>query len=181
MLDLGTLGGADSYGYAVNGHGHVVGLSYVPPEVSNNSHAFLYTAASGMVDLNDLIDPLSGWELLDADDINDAGQMTGQGLINDEYHAFLLTPIPQLSGDLTGDGAVDAADLAQWQGDFGANDDSDADNDGDSDGTDFLIWQRHLGSGVPAVGPSAAVPEPATKVMLLVAAAGYCLRSRRSA
>ncbi|HEX6961099.1 MAG TPA: hypothetical protein VF175_04480, partial [Lacipirellula sp.] len=54
---------------------------------------------------------------------------------------------------------VDSADLAQWKGDFGENDDSDADGDMDSDGGDFLIWQRNLGQ-MGAVPAAAAVPEP---------------------
>jgi probable HAF family extracellular repeat protein len=171
MLDLGTLGGSDSYAYAVNSAGHVVGLSYVPLEVSNNGHAFLYTAAGGMVDLNALIDPLSGWELLDADDINNAGQIAGQGLISGEYHAFLLTPIPPLPGDFDDDGQVDAADLAVWQLGFGAMDaathaDGDADGDSDVDGADILVWQRQLGGGLPSVNSSVAVPEPSTWALL---------------
>jgi probable HAF family extracellular repeat protein len=87
MLDLGTLGGINSYGIAINTAGHVVGAAEVPAEVSNYSHAFLYTSSGGMVDLNTLIDPLSGWVLLDADGVNDSGQITGQGLIGEEYHA----------------------------------------------------------------------------------------------
>ena len=93
MLDLATLGGLNSYSYNVGAGGQVVGASEVEI-TSDDTHAFLYTSGSGMVDLNTLIDPLSGWELLDAADINDAGQITGQGLIGGEYHAYLLTPIP---------------------------------------------------------------------------------------
>lgn len=108
MDDLGTLGGDESYGYNVNAFGHVVGLSYVPIEVSSYGHAFIYTEAGGMVDLNTLIDPLSEWELIDAYEVNSAGQIVGQGLIDDEYHAFLLTP--NLLGDFNLDGSVDASD-----------------------------------------------------------------------
>ena len=45
---------------------------------------------------------------------------------------------PVYSADFDEDGDVDAADLAQWQGDLGLNGDSDADGDGDSDGAIFL-------------------------------------------
>ena len=48
-----------------------------------------------MVDLNTLIDPLSGWELSAATAINDAGQITGYGVIGGQNHAFLLTPVPE--------------------------------------------------------------------------------------
>jgi hypothetical protein len=54
----------------------------------------LYTKARGMVDLNDLIDPALGWELLQALGINDLGQIVGHGRINGQTHAFLLTPVP---------------------------------------------------------------------------------------
>src|SRR6185503_4554041 len=106
MLDLATLGGLNSYSYNVGAGGQVVGASEVDV-TSDDTHAFLYTSGSGMVDLNTLIAPLSGWELLDASAINDAGQITGQGLINNEYHAYLLTPI-LIPGDFNHDGAVDA-------------------------------------------------------------------------
>jgi hypothetical protein len=47
-----------------------------------------------MTDFNQLIPPGSGWRLLDAVyDINDAGQIVGQGLIGSEMLAFLLTPV----------------------------------------------------------------------------------------
>jgi hypothetical protein len=71
-------------------------------------------------------------------------------------------------GDFDGDGDVDSADLGQWKGDFGVNDNSNADGDGDSDGVDFLIWQRN--AAIPAPGV-AAVPEPTGSTMALLLAA----------
>lgn len=50
-----------------------------------------------------------------------------------------------LSANFNGAGGVDGADLAQWEGDFGLNGDSDSDGDGDSDGADFMDWQRQVG------------------------------------
>jgi probable HAF family extracellular repeat protein len=51
-----------------------------------------------MYDLNTLIDPSSGWRLMDAQDINDAGQIVGYGINgNEQGHAFLLTPVPEPS------------------------------------------------------------------------------------
>ena len=88
----------------------------------------------------------------------------------------LTAPLP---GDFNNDGTVDAADLAQCQGDFGLNGDSDADNDGDSDGADFLAWQRQLGLIAPAVSANAAVPEPPAMVLILLAATGIrCMYSQ---
>jgi probable HAF family extracellular repeat protein len=96
MHDLGTLGGTDSYGIGINSNGEVTGYSQTTADATY--HAFLYASDSGMVDLNTLIDPLSGWELLFGRGINDAGQITGQGVIGGERHAFLLTPVPEPSG-----------------------------------------------------------------------------------
>ena len=62
--------------------------------------------------------------------------------------------------------------MTQWQGDFGVNDESDADNDGDSDGADFLAWQRQLGTAAPGVSANAPVPEPTTPMLVIVAAVG---------
>jgi hypothetical protein len=66
---------------------------------------------------------------------------------------------PAPAADFNGDRVVDAADLSDWQADFGLSGDSDADGDLDSDGADFLIWQRQLGqtSVTPQVS---AIPEP---------------------
>ncbi len=73
MHDLGTLDGFSSYASSINNSGQVVGNS--------NGLAFLYDAAHGMVDLNTLIDPLSGWQLQAATGINDAGQIVGYGVV----------------------------------------------------------------------------------------------------
>jgi probable HAF family extracellular repeat protein len=101
MHDLGTLYGMQSHGHGVNASGQVTGT------VNDSSrpygyHAFLYTSGSGMVDLNTLIDPLSGWELRSGAAINDAGQITGTGNIGGYEHAFLLTPVPEPSSLLLG-------------------------------------------------------------------------------
>ena len=78
-----------------------------------------------------------------------------------------LAPELPLPGDFDGNGTVDGADLSQWQGDFGQNDDSDADGDGDSDGADFLAWQRSFGASTSTVAASQAVPEPAACSLLI--------------
>jgi probable HAF family extracellular repeat protein len=181
MQGLATLGGLNSYAYNVAASGQVVGASEVEMD-SDYTHAFLYTSASGMIDLNSLIDPLSGWELSDASDINEAGQITGQGLIGDEYHGYLLTPVAEIPGDFNGDGIVDAADLTSWKTGFGKIDNvtltqGDADGDQDVDGADFLHWQRQLGSPAAAAA-TAAVPEPATLLLVVSAAQATFIRRR---
>jgi hypothetical protein len=48
-----------------------------------------------MIDLNSLIDPLAGWELISANALNESGQVAGSGLHRGEFRAFLLTPVPE--------------------------------------------------------------------------------------
>ncbi len=96
MHDLGVAG-ENSSGNGINSSGQVVGDFFrvtIPPSITPE-HAFLYSNATGMVDLNSLIDPQSGWELTSAQAINDAGQITGYGQIGGQQHAFLATPIPE--------------------------------------------------------------------------------------
>jgi probable HAF family extracellular repeat protein len=94
LHDLGTLGGNSSAGFGINASGQVTGYSQMTGNVAE--HAFLYASGSGMVDLNLLIDPLSGWVLQAGNGINDAGQITGYGAVDGQQNrAFLLTPVPE--------------------------------------------------------------------------------------
>jgi probable HAF family extracellular repeat protein len=97
MTDIGTLGGTYAQGNAINAGGQVLGYSTLTPADNVTSHYFLYTPGSGMVDFQTLIDPLSGWDAtsLTPNAINDAGQIVGTGFIGADYHAFLLTPVPE--------------------------------------------------------------------------------------
>ncbi|OLE47003.1 MAG: hypothetical protein AUI36_21690 [Cyanobacteria bacterium 13_1_40CM_2_61_4] len=82
VRDLGTLPGqAFSYGWALNVHDQVVGFS--------GPYAFLWTKTTGMLNLNDLIDSSSGWQLYFAAGINAKGQIVGRGLLNGEEHGAL--------------------------------------------------------------------------------------------
>ena len=95
MTDLGTLGGTDSNANAINASGQVVGTSDTTGDAAE--HAFLYSGST-MTDLNTLIDPLSGWTLRIAMNINDAGQIVGTGFNGSgQLHAYLLTPVPEPS------------------------------------------------------------------------------------
>lgn len=85
IVDLGTLGGGNSYAYGLDNAGHVVGYS----NVAGEDHAFLYRDGV-MLDLNDLIDPASGWLLHAAYGVNEAGQIVGQGTYAGVQHAFRL-------------------------------------------------------------------------------------------
>src|SRR4029434_7722702 len=100
--------GSDSSSAAqdVNSAGYVVGFSttsYLGAEqlspsnhpqehISASDHAWLY-AGGTLYDLQTLIPPGSGWQLVRADAINESGQITGAGWAPGGYqHGFLLTP-----------------------------------------------------------------------------------------
>ncbi|MGA2963972.1 MAG: hypothetical protein ABSD96_20070 [Candidatus Korobacteraceae bacterium] len=91
MHDLGTLpGGAASFGITINASGQVVGDS---SGTNFSDHAFLYSGGT-MTDLNTVLPPNSGWTILIANGINDAGQITGVGTPpgGPGTSAFILTP-----------------------------------------------------------------------------------------
>ena len=94
MTDLGTLGGPDSAANGINASGQVVGYANIS---SNSSHAFFYTTGTGLLDLNSLISPSSGWTLTTATAINDNGWIVGNGFYNGTSRMFLLTPTPEPS------------------------------------------------------------------------------------
>ncbi len=70
--------------------------------------AFLWDAGAGLLDLNDQIDSLLGWDLIEAYAINDLGQIVGRGTNPlGIAQGFLLTPtgepfapLPDAPGDL---------------------------------------------------------------------------------
>jgi probable HAF family extracellular repeat protein len=91
IQDIGTLGGPDSYGYGINSSGVLVGTAQI--DSARDTRAFVYASSAGMVDLNSLIDPSSGWILTAAESINNTGDIVGTGInAQGQQHAFLLTP-----------------------------------------------------------------------------------------
>lgn len=81
--DLGALpDGPYSAGWGINSQGDVVGESSAQVNGINVVHAFLYTDATGMVDLSPASDAAV------AHDINDSGQIAGYRTSAGGYHAF---------------------------------------------------------------------------------------------
>lgn len=76
---------SDNLAHGMNNSGQVVG--------SGSDFAWIYDSGQ-LVDLNTL-DILDGeqWELIWAEDINDAGQIIGGGRYNNSFAQFLLTPV----------------------------------------------------------------------------------------
>ena len=92
VLDLGTLGGGASEATGINIHGQIVGNSYTS---NMRIHAFLYSDGV-LYDLNTMIDPSLGWELLHAEAINNSGQIAGYGYNgNGQMRAFIISTIPE--------------------------------------------------------------------------------------
>jgi probable HAF family extracellular repeat protein len=106
MTDLGNLG-VRSVGDFINASGQIVGNSRID---SNTVHAFLWENGGPMVDLNTLVPANSSLTLREAVDINDRGEITGNGLPPgcadvDEGkcgHAFLLIPDGDCDDDCEG-------------------------------------------------------------------------------
>ena len=92
MQDLGTLPGGDwSKAYAINNSTKVLGEAGT---AGGDTHAVLWQGGA-MYDLNELIPPGSGWELISARDINDQGHIVGEGINPDgKTRGFLLIPEP---------------------------------------------------------------------------------------
>jgi probable HAF family extracellular repeat protein len=131
MTDLGTLSDV-SISYGINDSGQVTGTSGRADGAY--SHAFLWSNGV-MTDLNTLISPGSGWELINATGINDAGQITGYGYHNGAEEGFLLTPAtppkvafeyypakPMVGGNITFDASASNdsdGTIVDYQWDFG--------------------------------------------------------------
>jgi probable HAF family extracellular repeat protein len=100
--DIGKLGSANSSAQAndVNNSNVIVGTSGTTGG-SSAAHAFVWTQANGLQDLNSLIDPNSGWLLSSANSINDSGQIVGTGIFNGRIQGFLLTPSTSQGVDTT--------------------------------------------------------------------------------
>ncbi|TWU23515.1 dockerin type I domain-containing protein [Bythopirellula polymerisocia] len=95
-----------------------------------------------------------------------------------------ITSLPS-NADFDGDGDVDGRDFLIWQRGFGltgqtSNSNGDANGNGTVDGVDLADWQAKYG-GAPLVAAVAAVPEPASLLLIIMAVAGYSCKSFRRA
>lgn len=103
ITDLGVLREGDrqpslSTALAINEAGQVVGYSYAVDNSDFDMRAFIWNGST-MTDLNSLmaVDTVSeDWKLTSATGINDNGWIVGEAYNSNlnEYHAYLLTPIP---------------------------------------------------------------------------------------
>jgi hypothetical protein len=97
----------------------------------------------------------------------------------DEFHTTF--------GDFSANGNVDAADYTLWRDTYGTRDRR-TNHSGDYivDESDYQIWRDNFGRSalfhaVPSAASAITLPEPATLVLMILAAAGWCLRRGRAA
>jgi probable HAF family extracellular repeat protein len=173
MVDLGTLGGTRSYGYAINNAGQVAGEADTTDDAAR--HAFLYSGTPGrsgsMADLGTLGGTNSyGYA------INSYGQVAGSSDVSEGgRHAFLYTGTPGANGQML--------DLDAW-----------LDSTNPVEGAKWTLWEARgltdsgliTGSGFYDDGPDGlsdgqrafildastlVVPEPTSALLLLSFAA----------
>jgi GH35 family endo-1,4-beta-xylanase len=107
--------------------------------------------------------------------------------LNQGTFEYLLAIETGVTGDYNGDGKVSAADYTVWRDTYGSTTDLRANGDDSNsviDDDDYQVWLDNFGmvqaSGSGASATSAAVPEPATAVLLLMAALAWrCSAARR--
>jgi len=86
---LGTLGGSFSIARGINNRGEIVGGSLT--EGDDTFHGFLYRDHR-LLDLNAMLEPGTGWELIQAFAINNRGEILGLGARDGKDRIVLLRP-----------------------------------------------------------------------------------------
>jgi len=123
-VDIGTLGGGNSSIWALNNLGQVVGNA---DTTNNSTHAFLWTNGT-MTDLNALLPTNSGWELVSAQFINDAGRIVGYGNYKGTSLWFVMDPAAPNSPPIASAGPDQIVDC-QAQATLDGSGSSDPDKD----------------------------------------------------
>ncbi len=97
--------------YGINNLGQMVGVMWSMGDTPVE-HAFVFDRLSGVRDLNDVLQPSSGWVLTFARDINDHGQIAGTGQLHGRTRGFMLDELNmRLGGDINRDGDVNLEDV----------------------------------------------------------------------
>jgi probable HAF family extracellular repeat protein len=91
MEQLPTLASTNVRAFAVNSSGRVVGSARYGAFGADVWDAFTYDDGQ-MLLLDGRIPSASGWDLQEAFDINDVGQIVGWGYVGEDVRGFLLTP-----------------------------------------------------------------------------------------
>jgi probable HAF family extracellular repeat protein len=90
MQDIGTLQtGSNTVAPSINDSDLIVGSS----NLAGHALPYVWSATTGMEDLNGLISNESGWLLVTASGIDSVGEISGAGqIVSGEIHGYLLTP-----------------------------------------------------------------------------------------
>lgn len=170
----------------------IVGMGRNPDGVLEAWRAVLYRDArtgdtdfDGDVDRADVATVVSYMEALSVDDETYwmYGDFDGDGIVGELDHQLLLANYDGRSvGDFNADGVVDLADYSFWRNHLGADTGlADGNGDGLTTTADYDVWKTNfglvLGSGEAL--DAAAIPEPASVVLGVLAALGM-LMSRRA-
>jgi probable HAF family extracellular repeat protein len=142
MVDLGKLPGSEeAFAYDINNRGVIVGASTIRISLYvYRDFAFIYRDGA-MINLNDLIRAGSGWELNQANAINDRYQIAGTGRLNSDVRGFLLKP----NADANDDDKVDSQDLGIFMSNWHAGAVAvDLDDSGTVDSADLETGLRYL-------------------------------------
>jgi hypothetical protein len=181
LLGTDPTGHATGYAHDINDSGVAVGqlIDYIGG--TQNSVAVYWGPNGAAVDLNRLIDPSLGWQLVEARHISNTGWITGWGYFGsglETYARAFLIHLPP-TGDYNLNGIVDAADYTVWRDTIGSTTalDADGNQNGIVDSDDYDVWKSNFGQMTPSsgAGVSAAVPEP--RGVLLLGLGGFLLAS----
>ncbi len=112
------------------------------------------------------------------------GSSTNPWLAVDNVSLRLVDIPDPFVGDYNSNDVVDAGDYVVWRETLGQMDDgnglhADGDQNGFVDALDYLVWRKNFGrtpAGSSATAANETVPEPATIVLLLFAAAAFSRR-----
>lgn len=178
-VDLGRLpgmGGSEAGGISSNGT-MIVGTS---------GHAFLWTAATGMLDLQSVLiangaTGLDGWTLTTANNISSDGRfIVGDGIDPSGDREAWLATLPSFSpGDVNLDGVVNGLDISQVASHWlqaGVGTPGDANADGVVNGLDIALMASHWLHAASSADVQ-MVPEPST--LLLATIGGLTARVLR--
>jgi hypothetical protein len=127
--------------------------------------------------MNPSPDPIAQWEL--AARVTDAGD----GVVDGMARFTLRQTLFGIAGDYNGDAVVDMADHRLWLETFGSTERllADGNANGIIDAGDDVIWRDALNPAARLTASTAAVPEPTTGGLAILAAgfAAYWASRRR--
>ena len=146
--------------------------------------------STGGTDIDDALADVRHFRILHnpAQSFSGATTIGGGEFYLDNIQALSAIEPPTTTGDYNSNNVVDAADYVIWRKSLGQpvamnGDGADGNANGTVDPDDYNVWRMNFGRVIegPALGAgqSAAVPEPATSGLLLLAvslALGYRLR-----